>query len=181
MLKPMRTSLLAALLLCFPFAAGAAVDCGPQFHEAALKNGLKINQAHVFCGEWKNNAPKGFHSRPKGENPATVKQFRVQDKPNAAGIYTGKWIHADSAGQEKFSTMFPDSCSSEQVLNSIAYAAAHQEPCPSGAPSWSRCGKNRPETAGKDRTDYCGSSSPRFVIAFAPPQGGLINTAFPIR
>lgn len=180
MLRYARKILLAELLLWLPSVAGAAIDCGQLPHEA-VKNGMKINQAHVFCGEWKNGAPKGFHARPKGENPSTVKQFRVQDRPNAAGIYTGKWTHADSTGQEKFSTIFPDSCSAEQVLNSIAYAATHQESCPSGAPDWSRCGKNRPEAAAKDRTDYCGSGSPRFVIAFAPPQKGFINTAFPLR
>lgn len=177
-------AIIAGLLLSglFPSPAQAQVDCGALPHWVALENGLKINQKHVFCGEWDRNRPKGFHSRPEGVNPATVAEFTVQDKANAAGVYTGRWSYKGHPGRNKFSSMFPDSCSVEQVLNSIAHAAGHQRKCPAGAPDWTLCGFNQPDAAA-DETEsgkYCSVSNQRFTIGFAPPKNGRINTAFPL-
>lgn len=172
---------LSALFL-FPLSAFAEVGCAALPHWVTLDNGLQMNQRHVFCGEWKDNRPKGFHSRPGGVNPGTVRNFTVQDPPNAAGIYTGKWSHINDPGRSKFSSMFPDNCSVSQVLNSISYASAHSEPnCPAGSPNWVRCGKNRPGFDTKEPSAYCGNGGAFFLIGFAPPQGNRINTAFPLR
>lgn len=170
-------------LLVFPLSALAEVDCTTLPHWATLNNGMQMNQKHVFCGEWKDNRPKGFHSRPGGVNPATVRDFTVQDLPNAAGIYTGKWSHKNDPGKSKFSSMFPDNCSTGQVLNSISYASAHPElNCPEGSPSWVKCGKNRPslETM-EELSGYCTNNEEVFLIGFTPPKDNRINTAFPIR
>lgn len=168
-------------ILCFlPFSVSAQIDCTTLPHWITLSNGIQFNQLHVFCGEY-NGKPKGFHSRPGDENPSTVASFTIQDKPNAAGIYTGKWRYLGHPEKQKFSSMFPDSCTQKQVLNSIAYASSHPEKCPSGAPGWVRCGKNRPNPLGDDTTNYCNKNADLFSIGFAPPRNHTINTAFPIR
>jgi len=162
--------------------ANAQVDCRTLPHWATLENQLEINQKHVFCGEWDRNRAKGFHSRPGGANPDTVAHFKVQDKANAAGIYTGRWTYQGQSGSGKFSSMFPDNCTVRQVLNSIAYAASHQHNCPSGAPGWAQCGPNKPATGanGNEDATFCSIGNQRFTISFAPPRNGRINTAFPL-
>lgn len=177
--------LLAGLLspFLFPLSASARVDCATFPQWVTLGNGMELNQQHVFCGEWSGGRPKGFHSRPGAVSPSTVREFRVQDRPNAAGIYTGKWAHGNDPAKTKFSSMFPDNCSVGQVLNSISYASAHPDPtCPIASPAWAKCGKNRPaEAVGEELTDYCGNNEVLFVIGFAAPRNNKINTAFPIR
>lgn len=46
----------------------------------------QVSRENLFCGEIKNGG-KGFHSRPGGQNPATVTEFKVTQPANAAGIY----------------------------------------------------------------------------------------------
>jgi hypothetical protein len=102
-----------------------------------------------------------------------VGSFTVQDLPDAAGIYTGKWSHKNDPGRSKFSSMFPDNCSIEQVLNSISHASANPERnCPEGSPRWVKCGKNRPAFDTKELF---------FLIGFAEHKDNKINTAFPLR
>jgi len=170
------------ILGLMPLTAHARIDCSTLPHWETLENQLKINQKHVFCGEWDRNRAKGFHARPNGQNPETVAHFTVQDRPNVAGIYTGRWSYQGQSGKNKFSSMFPDSCSAKQVLNSIAYAASHQHNCPAGAPDWARCGPNQPSTDTKEveKATYCSVGNQRFTISFAPPRDGKINTAFPL-
>jgi len=170
------------LLSLSPSMVNAQVDCSALPHWKTLENQLEINQKHVFCGEWDRNRAKGFHSRPDGINPSTVAAFTVQDKPNAAGIYTGRWSYKGRDGRNKFSSMFPDSCSVKQVLNSIAYAAEHQYKCPGGAPNWAQCGPNQPNMGANEvvADKYCAVGNQRFTISFAPPRSGRINTAFPL-
>lgn len=181
------------LLSVFPLFAETQVDCNTLPHWVQLDHHLKLNQKHVFCGEWSRNRPKGFHARPGGTNPETVAAFTVQDKTNAAGIYTGRWSYRDHPGKNKFSSMFPDDCDAVQVLNSIAYAIENTHQCPTGSPGWTQCGPNRPlyvdnntnetvetvETV-ETATSYCSVNNRSFTIAFAPPRDGKVNTAFPL-
>ena len=140
-----------------------------------------VNQQHVFCGEWKKrkNRPAGFHSRPAGENPATVGTLKITQKSNARGLYGVRWSYAGYPDREKFSSMFPDTCSREQVLKSIVYAVNHPKACPEGAPHWAKCGPNKPTRGGQG---YCETADKSFfTIAFAKLRNGnKINTAFPI-
>lgn len=175
----------AALILLYGFPVYAwaqQVDCNTLQHWTVLENNLKMNQNHLFCGEWNRNRPKGFHSRPGGFNPDTVASFTVQDKANAAGVYTGRWSYKNNPRQNKFSSMFPDQCSASQVLNSITYAIENQAQCPAGAPGWTRCGPNKPGGTG-DTVDndakYCSINGRFFTIGFAPPRNDRVNTAFP--
>ncbi len=158
----------------------ARIDCSKLSHWAKLNNGHKINLKHVFCGEWSKNRPKGFHARPGGANPTTVRHFTIQDKPNAAGIYTGRWSFQNRASKNKFSSMFPDDCSSNQILNSITYASSHPKKCPAGSPHWLSCGSNKPNDNHKIKSKYCSVNNQLFIIGFAPPRRGKINTAFPL-
>ena len=173
----------ALLSLClFAPTAWAQLDCNTLRHWVALENNLQLNQKHIFCGEWNRNRPKGFHSRPDGVNPETVGVFTVQDKVNAAGVYTGRWSYRNQLRRNKFSSMFPDGCTADQVLNSIAYAIDNPVQCPAGSPNWTQCGPNKPdaaENAADDAAKYCSIDARRFTIGFAPPRNGKVNTAFP--
>ena len=169
------------LLMFIPFSVLAQIDCDTLPHWATLKNGLQVNQQHIFCGEWNQNRPKGFHSRPGGVNPSTVTQFTIQSKPNATGVYTSRWSHKNRPNKDKFSSMFPDNCTISQVLNSISHATANSETkCPSGSPDWTQCGRNKPASDQEENLQYCSKDGEFFTIGFAPPKQGRINTAFPI-
>jgi hypothetical protein len=140
-----------------------------------------INQQHVFCGEWnkRKNRPVGFHSRPGSNNPATVGRLKITQQPNAEGLYGVRWSYAGHPDRPKFSSMFPDTCSRDQVLKSIVYAARHPKSCPDGAPHWMKCGSNKPRS---DGDGYCEAlDGSVFKIGFATLRNSSkINTAFPI-
>src|SRR4030066_1873002 len=104
-------------LMLMPLAVFAQIDCDTLPHWVTVNNGLQVNQRHIFCGEWSQNRPKGFHSRPRGINPPTIAQLTTQSKPNAAGIYTSRWSYRNHPDKNKFSSMFPDNCTATQVLN----------------------------------------------------------------
>ena len=171
--------LLASLWLMMPLSAAAQIDCKALPKWIKLDEKLSLNQKHVFCGEWHKDHPKGFHARPDGMNPTTVAHMSIQSNPNAAGVYTGRWIYKNHPEKEKFSSMFPDRCTMTQILNSIRHAVMHVGECPSGSPDWVRCGYNKPDT-NSDSARYCSVDQTRFIIGFAPPQRGKVNTAFPL-
>lgn len=177
----------AGILLClFPLFVAAQIDCSTLQPWIQLDDNVKLNQKHVFCGEWDRNRPKGFHARPGGVNPDAVAIFVIQDKANAAGIYTGRWSYKDHPGRNKFSSMFPDGCSVAQVLNSITYAIENLQQCPMGSPKWTQCGPNRPKhninanDTAENGSKYCSINNMLFTIAFAPHKNGKVNTAFPL-
>jgi|GEM_PF-438544 len=181
---PSRLALFAIAILfgtltLFTNLAQAQTNCARLPHWSSTRP--QISQTHVFCGEWnsRKGRPAGFHSRPAGRNPATVENFRIENPPDARGIYDGRWSYVGHPTPPKFSTMFPDACSRTQVLNSIFYAVTHPTRCPSGAPGWSGCGPNKPASG---TGDYCeADNGARFAIAFAPIRKGRVNTAFPLR
>ena len=160
-------------------SVASEMDCARISHWS--QTDPPVNQQHVFCGEWKNrkNRPTGFHSRPAGKNPATVGTLKITQQSNARGLYGVRWSYAGHAGREKFSSMFPDTCSREQVLKSIVYAVNHPRTCPKGAPHWAKCGPNKPTGGGQG---YCETSDKSiFTIAFAELRNSnKINTAFPL-
>ena len=170
---------LVGALFLFAGSMASEMDCKGISHWSATDP--PINQWHVFCGEWnkRRNRPSGFHSRPGGENPATVDVLKITQQPNAKGLYGVRWSYAGHPEREKFSSMFPDNCSRDQVLKSIVYAAAHPKPCPRGAPRWAKCGVNKPARGG---AGYCRAADDSlFTIAFATlKNSSKINTAFPL-
>lgn len=172
-------SSLLLVLTIFIGAVASEMDCARVSHWSTTNP--PVNQRHLFCGEWnhRKNRPAGFHSRPAGENPATVNTLAVTQQPNAKGIYGVRWSYIGHPDRNKFSTMFPDTCSREQVLKSIVYAAKHSRACPQGAPRWAKCGPNKPVQVVQG---YCeASDNSIFTIAFATLKGSdKINTAFPM-
>lgn len=161
-------------------AQGQSIDCSSSSHWVAAYNGRQVNHAHVFCGEVnRRGSLVGFHSRPSGRNPSTVGRFTITQSANAQGIYGGEWSSASSPQLTKFSTMFPDRCTREQVLNSIAYAESNRVQCPSGAPNWAWCGLSHPSDGSKR---FCAADNGgTFTIAGATNSDGKINTGFPLR
>ena len=177
--------LAVAVLCCVAFFAGAsevAVDCTMLARWTKRPKPPQVNQAHVFCGEWKQNAPGGFHSRPGGLDPDSVTRFTIIQPANAKGIYGGSWSYAGHPRSLKFSTMFPDACSMPQVLNSIVYTATHPSRCPANAPHWAVCGPNRPTSTVEGAGPFCAANDGTiFLIALAKLSDGRVNTAFPLR
>ncbi|WP_254563727.1 EndoU domain-containing protein [Oscillatoria sp. HE19RPO] len=167
--------------LCQGIAQGQGINCGSSSHWVTAYNNQQVNHAHIFCGEVNREGRLvGFHARPRGQNPSTVRQFRVTQSVNNQGIYGGEWTHT-SGGGTKFSTMFPDRCTTEQVLNSIAYAEANRVQCPNGAPNWAWCGLNAP-TDSSQQTRFCSANNgSSYRIAGATNRDGKINTGFPLR
>lgn len=159
----------------------AAINCRFLEHWTSDGGGPRINQAHVFCGEWddRRSRAKGFHSRPGGRNPGTVGGLDVSQPPNRDGIYGVRWRFAGKRGDDKFSTMFPDHCTRESVLASIAYAAQNKQNCPSGAPRWAWCGPSA--SSGSGQGLCTGKGGGGFIIAGGSLDDGRINTAFPLR
>jgi hypothetical protein len=171
---------LAACLLALP--ASAQVDCDILPH---WSGGVpSVNQWHIFCGEFNGARLKGFHSRPGGQNPNSVGLFTITRGPNTMGIYEGIWESSDpdAFGLEKRSTMFPDACTRDQVLESIRYAKREHMPCPQGAPRWARCGLNRPPDGTFVPGAYCDAGGGRFIIAMGLDMNDpdKVNTAFPL-
>ena len=174
--------LTVAMLGAMLFFAGSVtseMECGSLSHWSSTNP--PINQQHVFCGEWngRKNRPAGFHSRPAGDNPPTVGKLKITQRPNAKGLYGARWSYAGHPDREKFSSMFPDTCSKDQVMQSVLYAVNHPKSCPTGAPRWARCGPNKPSRGGKG---YCEAADLSiFTIAFATLRNSnKVNTAFPI-
>jgi Bacterial EndoU nuclease len=190
-----RTSVPASVMsiICLGITAMAFLSCLPSFASAgqvgvdcaALAQWTghpPVNQVHVFCGEWKHDMPRGFHSRPGGLDPETVVRFMITQPANAQGIYGGSWSYAGQPYPPKFSTMFPDACSMQQVLNSIVYAARHRTRCPPNAPRWAACGPNRPPSAAQHAGSFCDANDGTgFMIAIARLRNGHVNSAFPLR
>ncbi|NER38046.1 MAG: EndoU domain-containing protein [Oscillatoria sp. SIO1A7] len=167
------------MVLFFTSTARPQVNCSRLSHWSG--SNPPVSQTHIFCGEWdsRRSRPKGFHSRPNGINPRTVANFRITQRANSQGIYGATWSYAGQSGKTKFSTMFPDRCSQQQVLKSILYAAAHRQSCPSSAPNWAWCGPSAPAPKAQR---YCnGNNGSVFSIAGASLRNGNINTAFPLR
>jgi hypothetical protein len=78
-----------AVLCCLSFFAGAsevAVDCTKLTRWTKRPKPPQVNQAHVFCGEWKQNAPGGFHSRPGGLDPDSVTRFTISSRQTPRGF-----------------------------------------------------------------------------------------------
>jgi len=134
--------LLAAAIFAAPVESG--MECESISHWSATNP--PINQQHVFCGEWNSRKSRlaGFHSRPAGENPTTIGTLAITQSSNAKGLYGVRWSYVGHPDRAKFSTMFPDACSRDQVLRSIVYAVKHPWACPDGQPADPT---NRPRTA----------------------------------
>lgn len=160
-------------------AAGINCDTLPHWSRGTTQ----VNLHHIFCGE-KNRSGKavGYHANPGGNTPSTFVSVRTKGTPNAAGLATWQQITLNLAGSnlvKPLSTMFPNSCTQDQVIKSIVYASQNATgSCAS--PSWAKCGPSAPSSG--NRSSYClGKNNSVFTIATATPRNNKINTGFPIR
>ncbi len=124
----------------------------------------EINLTHIFSGEINAKGKAvGFHSRPRGIDPPGAKIKTIQAGPNGVGVYTARvFIHDQVTDQwkEKFSTLFPDAMSRQQVIDAILHAWHHKKIVKTK--SWK------------------GPSGKGFVIQGYLNKRGNITTAFPL-
>ncbi len=150
------------LLLLLPLFSCSANDADTAIREWS-DTSPAINLKHVFQGEInRRGKPTGFHARPGGKDPSTARLSRVMSKPNKRGVYTARievYDKTQKQWREKFSSLFPDALSQEEVIQAILHAY-----------------KNRNK---KKNKPWNGPSGLGFPI-----QGylhkGKINTAFPV-
>lgn len=123
-----------------------------------------VNATHIFVGEInRRGKPTGFHAMIGGQSPENVRLLRVLDKPNRHGVYTARIAIRDprsGAWKKKFSTLFPDSMQSTEVIEAILHAYRNRDQ-----------GRSRP---------WRGPSGHGFPIEGYLLDNGRINTAYPI-
>ncbi|HEV2856392.1 MAG TPA: EndoU domain-containing protein [Thermoanaerobaculia bacterium] len=132
--------------------------------EAWSRTSPPVNLTHIFEGEInKRGKPVGFHSRPRGRDPANARVVRVVDRPNRAGVYTAE-VEIRSGGRwlEKRSTFYPDRMDRDAVVQAVLNAFA-----------------NRASGRGGSSEKFRGPSGRGFTIE-GYYQNGRINTAYPI-
>jgi hypothetical protein len=122
----------------------------------------KVNLQHVFHGEInRHGKPVGFHSRPKGQDPAGARLVSVKSEPNRMGVYTATIeIRDGSQWKEKFSSFFPDNMDQHEVVDAILNAYK--------------------DSRDRDRQPWRGPSGRGFDIQGYTLSRGDINTAFPV-
>jgi hypothetical protein len=161
---------LSALFLAPGIALAQTPDC--KTLHWVTQDGKQVNAAHVFCGEInKKGSPTGFHSMALYASASKNKIRSVKKSSDLGnGLYDA--VVTFTNGSQKSSTFYPDACSYEQILKSIAYAAAH----PTGnARRWGKLGPSAP-TLGD--ASYClGTNGQPFTIRMNDTT--QVNTAFP--
>ncbi|WP_029013828.1 EndoU domain-containing protein [Niveispirillum irakense] len=133
----------------------------------------RLNLRHIFCGEIKNNGdPVGLHSKAMAATSPII--AGIDAKPAGPDGLYGATVRF-SNGREKFSSFFPDRCSSAQIEKSIRFAASNKY---GDARPWGFLGCSAP----KERDEgYCvGDDGKRLVIRYGTNRDGDINTAFPL-
>lgn len=178
-MKPFKSSVVIGLLLavlglgaCQPASephAGPASSPSASDSDAKQWHGWsetqpEINLSHIFQGEInRRGKATGFHSRPGGQDPHGARVSQIKGQPNRVGVYTAQVEVLDpDTGQwkSKFSSMYPDSMSQQQVVDGILHA-------------WQRRDPNR-------QRPWRGPSGQGFQIEGYLSSRGGINTAYPI-
>lgn len=102
------------------------VTCIPGASPVFSGTSPVVNLTHIFCGAINRHGKAvGFHSAPGGRFPPTVLRYEGSDGggPNAQGIYVIRDIRisdgSKSVPKKSISTMFPDRCTGEEVVNAI--------------------------------------------------------------
>ncbi|MSP03414.1 MAG: hypothetical protein EXR07_20590 [Acetobacteraceae bacterium] len=105
---------------------------GPVVARDSCRDGLsagspRVELRHVFCGEINRRGQAvGFHSRPGGVNPPTVRDTGTpRPVPGYPGLYNLTQFQIAQDGQtgiKGISTFFPDKCSAGDVVAAIQFA-----------------------------------------------------------
>jgi hypothetical protein len=175
----LRCSRLVVLGLCAAavLAIHTSAEVGPRSADCRSRSFYwsrsepAVNLRHVFCGELRNGRPRGFHSLRLRETSLVVRDIQRRREEHW-GIYSAIVVFAN--GRRKLSTFFPDRCSVDQIVRSIAYAATN----PIGQHSeWGGVGPSAP-APGAEMFCLDNHGEP-FEIRVGAFADGRINTAFP--
>jgi hypothetical protein len=124
----------------------------------------EINLGHIFEGAINSRGrPTGFHSRPGGKDPQHARLNKLLSPPNSSGVYTAKveiYDPREKHWKEKFSTLFPDSMTRQQVIQAVLHAWKHRST--------------------GNKTKWQGPSGTGFTIQGYLNRRSNINTAYPI-
>lgn len=161
--------------------AASGIDCSklPQYSNT----NPQVNLHHIFCGEIKKGAAKGYHANPGGETPSTyvARKVSADRGPNPQGLRTWFDIQLAVNGQtaiKSMSSIFPYNCTQDQIVNSVVYSSLHSSKNCAGQSAWVNCGPSAPNTGTKQ---YClGDDGSIFTIGTSTPQDNKINTGFPV-
>lgn len=152
---------LVAMLACLIFGANLNAKSNNQQWS---KTSPEINLGHIFEGAInRRGKPTGFHSRPQGNDPQHARLKKILSPANDSGIYTAKvevYDPQEKKWKEKFSTLFPDSMSRQQVIEVILHAWEHRKT--------------------GEQTKWEGPSGKGFPVQGYLNKRGNINTAFPV-
>ncbi|WP_417842433.1 EndoU domain-containing protein [Thalassospira sp.] len=168
------TAMFLTMTMAFARPASARINCTTLTRLATVDH-IDINQRHVFCGEIGRYGAVGFHSQPDGETPDTVKfdaysSALVLSHPDHGqwhtnGIYElNNFLVSDGIDQlnKTRSTMFPDHCTMNNVLDAIAHAARHNN-------------MSGPTCLTTQNRQF----EIRLFWLYANPTGWYVNTAYP--
>ena len=125
---------------------------------------------------FRNGRPKGFHSTQLATTARLIRRIERRTDEDG-GIYSA--IVEFTHGGRKLSTFFPDHCTLNQVVRSIAYAAGNVR---TRHPAWGDIGPSAPadgRQSGDPETFCLDNWGSPFDIRFGALANGRINTAFP--
>jgi hypothetical protein len=85
----------------------------------AAATGLVLRRTHVFHGERRRGALKGYHHEGRRPRHAVT---QVVVSPNAHGVYKARWIGFGKTGKGKLSSFFPKAWTQAEVEDAIRLA-----------------------------------------------------------
>jgi len=100
------------------------IDAG-KYYKVWSDTVPKINKTHIFCWEYNSKwKPTWFHSMPNWIAPKTIEIYELEKK-NKYWVYNAKiWVYdiKNDKFRNKFSSIFPDNLSKDEVENAILTA-----------------------------------------------------------
>ncbi len=122
----------SAIAFLFFFVASIVSTQALSFEKATWSDTVpSLNLTHIFEGEInRRGRATGLHHLPRGKAPEGTRLKKILSPPNKAGIYTalveildrnsGRW-------KEKFSSLFPDKASRQDLIKAILNAYRNRE------------------------------------------------------
>ncbi|MEN5094029.1 EndoU domain-containing protein [Pseudomonas protegens] len=169
-------------------AAAATIYSCPYPAEIKISNNTyTVNTKHIFCGQvTKSNEAEGFHSAPGGINPTTVKATTKAQIPGSTDIYKYKNFGVRNDDKSPWvtklaSTIFPDTCTGDQVIASIEYATSMMITCSDKNNPNEQCGRSAPfkNTSGNYCTSVSSGGSFNLRVILSANNKKYIISAYP--
>ena len=141
-----------------------------------------VDRGHIFCGKINSKGhATGYHHREGGVDPNRVHVRSITEMNSKTGVYVSQFVSVHNGDdwvlKRNKSSFFPDTCNTDQVVRSIAYAASHIE-CLYPTGKWS--GMSSPPF---DSGQYCrGVNDQPLVINgyWQSPSAEKVATAWPL-